>query len=494
MQNGTESSFRGQKVVIVGAGLVGALGATVLAQRGARVVLIERQTQETVKAHGNRRSFNITISSRGRAALEMAGLWERVERRTIPITGRMCHMGAKATAFPYSPDCHLILHGAKRSDLNSELIDAAQQAGAEIRYGLAVTDLDKATGSITTAPVNGEGDREIIDDADFVIGADGVNSAIRRLIHKDEKTDFAQRYLDWNYREIGIPAGPNPESPWLMDPHSLHIWPRGDIMMFALPNPDGSFTGNFIYPAERDAEFMLPGKIEDLVRAEFPNVFKLVPDVEERLRNTPPSYFQTQRNSKWYSGDKFVLVGDAAHATVPFYGQGMNSGFESMMELLSLLESFGVAERAKAFAAYQQSRKPHTDAVADLSIANFDELRANFRHLLPQARRRIEVLLFRMFPQHYVPLHVKISHSVTGYRTAIDECARRDRLLRLLGFDLLVFAFAASQLVVNGSRELRGKTTALGHRISKAVRHSLALPAITDSDRVGISSDAHPER
>jgi kynurenine 3-monooxygenase len=486
MQTGNGVFLKNQKIIVIGAGLVGTLGAIMLARRGAAVEIIERQTQEAVRAFSNRRSFNVTISSRGKAALEAAGIWDRVEKQTIPITGRMCHMGELAEAFPYSPDCELALHGARRSDINTELLDAALEAGVKIRFGWTVTDLDKASGAITIAPVSGQQDPEVIEDADFVIGADGVNSVVRRLIHRDERTNFSQRYLDWNYREISIPAGTDPASPWLMDPHSLHIWPRGDLMMFALPNPDGSFTGNFIYPMEKEDDFARRGKIEEVLRTEFPDVLRLVPDAEERLRATPASYFQTQRNSKWFCNDKFVLVGDAAHATVPFYGQGMNSGFESMVELLTQLERFSADERAKAFAVYQANRKPHTDAVADLSIANFEELRSNFRHILPQARRRIDVLLYRMLPRHYIPLHIKISHSVTDYQTAIDECERRDRILRLFGFDLMVLAFAAGNLVITGSKGLC--------RAVARQRDRFALPSVTHIDHGTVNRDAHLER
>ncbi|WP_062207094.1 NAD(P)/FAD-dependent oxidoreductase [Aureimonas sp. AU12] len=443
MPEARPSALTGQKIVIVGAGLAGTLCAIMLAQRGARVEIIERQTFDPTDDYSNRRSFNITVSSRGEAAMKAAGIWDRVKARTIPITGRTCHEGLGSTFFSYSPDRSVALHGARRSDVNGELLAAAaEHEGITVRFGWTLRDLDKASGAVTIAPVAGDGPAETIRDADFVIGADGVYSAVRRFIHRGERADFTQRYLDWNYREIAIPAGTDANHPWLMDPHALHVWPRGDLMMFALPNPDGSFTGNFIYPCAKEADFAAIGLVGEMFRREFPDVAALVPDAEERLRVTPPSYFPTQRNSKWSHGDRFVLVGDAAHATVPFYGQGMNSAFESVLELVACLERFPRSERARAFEAYQTARKPHTDAVADLSIENFDELRSRFRHVVPQARRRVEILLNRLLPNAFVPLHVKVSHSLEGYRTAIDACARRDRILRWFGFDLLVYAVA----------------------------------------------------
>lgn len=457
MADASAFSLAGQKIVMIGAGLAGTLCAIMLAQRGARVEIIERQTFTPGQEYSNRRSFNITVSSRGEAAMKAAGIWDRVKARTIPITGRMCHDGTCNTFFPYSPDRSVALHGARRSDVNAELLAAAAEYdGISVRFGWMLKDLDKATGAVTIAPVEGNGAPETIRDADFVIGADGIHSDMRRLLHKGERADFAQRYLDWNYREVFIPADEMAANPWRMDKNALHVWPRGDLMMFALPNPDGSFTGNFIYPSCREGDFHVIGHIGELFRREFPDVAGVIPDIEERLRATPPSYFPTQRNTKWFHGDRFVLLGDAAHATVPFYGQGMNSAFESVLELVACLERFPAAERATAFATYQANRKPHTDAVADLSIQNFDELRSNFRHVLPQARRRVEVMLNRLMPSLYVPLHVQVSHSLVNYRTAIDACARRDRILRFMGFDLLVYGFAAAELLRNGAVHARG--------------------------------------
>jgi kynurenine 3-monooxygenase len=450
-----DRQFDGQKIVIIGAGLVGTLGAILFARRGAHVVVIERQAQDKIRGFGNRRSFNITVSSRGKAALETAGVWEKIEQATIPVTGRMCHEGESTEAFPYSPDLDLVLHAARRSDVNAKLLEAASGfEGITFRFGWTVSDLDKVTGAIRIAPIDNPQAEETIADADFVIGADGINSTVRRLIHKDERADFAQRFLNWSYRELRIEPASSTENPWRMDPNSLHIWPRGNVMMFALPNPDGSFAGNFIYPLEDEADFDIPGRIETVLQRDFPDVLRLVPDAAERLRATPPSYFPTQRNSKWFHGSKFVLVGDAAHATVPFYGQGMNSGFESMVELIRCLEANGSHDRTRAFETYQRNRKCHTDAVADLSIENFDELRENFRHVVPQARRRVEVLLHRLFPKLYVPLHIKVSHSLTGYRTALDECARRDRILRFFGFDIFVYGFAAASYIGRGGTRM----------------------------------------
>lgn len=435
--------FKQKKIVIVGAGLTGTLTAILLAKRGANVEVIERLDYSSGVSLSNRRSFNITISSRGVTGMKEAGVWERIKAHTIPITGRMCHMGHEEKEFPYSSDNSAILYGVRRADVNGELLACAREMdNIKFRFAHTIDSLNKETGAISISPVEG-GESEVIDDADFVIGADGVYSSVRQMIHKGERAEFWQRFLDWGYREVFIPAAEEgSESPYRMSPNSLHVWPNGDTMMFALPNPDGSFTGNFIYPIDREEDFNTPGKIRAVFRDKFPDVAAIVPDIEQQLSSIPVSYFPTQRNSKWYHSDKFVLVGDAAHATVPFYGQGMNSCFESALELIRCLEAHSDDERAAAFEEYQASRKPHTDAVADLSISNFMELRSGFKSLVPQARRRIDVALYKRFPDHYQPLHVLVSHTETKYLDAIQQCERRDQILNYCGMGLVVRAVA----------------------------------------------------
>lgn len=449
-QNFEDTVFSNKKVVVIGAGLAGTLMAILLAKRGADVEVIERMDYRDGVPFSNRRSFNITISSRGVVALKAAGIWERVQARTIPITGRMCHMGMEQTEFPYSSDKSAKLHGARRADVNDELLNCAREIpNIKFRFSSSIESLDKNTGSITVASVSGD-ERETISDADFVIGADGVFSTVRQMIHKGERAEYHQRFLDWGYREVFIPADESKgEGGYRMPPNALHVWPRGDLMMFALPNPDGSFTGNFIYPMDREGDFDIPGKMASVFRDEFPDVAAVVPDIEGHFSSIPVSYFPTQRNSKWYHGDKFVLLGDAAHSTVPFYGQGMNSSFESVLELISCLEENGDQALELAFKKYQETRKPHTDAIADLSIENFMDLRSNFQSLIPQAKRRVDVALYKMFPKRYQPLHMLVSHTETKYLDAITHCQRRDRLLRYCGIDVVVLAVAGFQWVKN---------------------------------------------
>jgi len=275
-------SFSEQKVVIVGAGLAGTLAAVMFAQRGAKVELIERQTFSKDAAYSNRRSFNITVSTRGEAALKAAGIWDQVKKCTIPITGRMCHIGHDQTEFPYSRDNSIALHGARRSDVNEALLDeAAKYPSITKRFGHRVTELDKATGHVTIEDIE-TGVQTKIDDAQFVIGADGIHSTVRRLIHQGSNADYAQRFLNHGYREIFIPASKKKDAPFRMSKNALHVWPRGDLMMFALPNPDGSFTGNFIYPIEKDEDFAVPGRMTALFAEEFPDVYENSPDVEVR--------------------------------------------------------------------------------------------------------------------------------------------------------------------------------------------------------------------
>jgi len=464
----TNQSFTNRKVVIVGAGLSGTLMAILLAKRGADVQVIERADYtHGVSSMSNRRSFNITISSRGRKAMKTAGVWDLVEKVTIPITGRMCHMLDCSKEFPYSKDNTAVLNGARRADVNDSLLDAAHELpNIQFKFAAEVVDVNKVTGAVM---VETNGTVETIDDADFFIGADGVFSKLRTLIHKGERAEYHQKFLDWGYKEVKIPpAEEGAKSKYRIPPNALHVWPRGDYMMFALPNPDGSLTGNFIFPMESKRDFETPGKISKIFRENFPDVVSYIPDIEEKFAEIPVSFFPTQKNSMWFHGDKFVLLGDAAHSTVPFYGQGMNSALESAVMLVESLEKHGLDNREAAFEEYQKNRKPHTDAVADLSIENFLDLRSNFKSLVPQARRRIEVALHEWFPNHYHPLHMLVSHTETNYQDAIDQCKRRDLILRCCGMDILVYSLAAGQAVLNIGHKITGLFSPKGEPSNQA--------------------------
>lgn len=438
-------SINAKNIVIIGGGLAGTLMAILLAQRGVkRIHILERQTEQLGEGAGNGRSFNLTLSKRGEVALEAAGMLEQVLSKTLPITGRMCHIQGEADKqfFYGDPNKH-ILHGIRRSDMNTLLLSEAKKyQNIDIDFNVEVVSVCKSTGKVAARNVDSK-ESITVEDADFVIGADGAFSTTRKNLLEGERLDYSQTFLRWGYREVKIPAGPNNQP--LLDTQSLHVWPRGDVMMFALPNPDGSFTGNFIYPLDRECDFYKEGFISEFFRREFPDVASLVPDIESSLKALTASNFQTIRTQKWHHRDKVVLLGDSAHGIIPFYGQGMNSGFDDCLELLSCLEACADDYEA-AFQSYQNTRKKSTDIIADLSISNFEELRNGFRSPVAQARRRTNNLLFSLLPNYWRPLHILISHTDMSYFDAVQHCNRRNKIARIFGLDVLVlFILVASR-------------------------------------------------
>ena len=464
-------TVKAENVVIIGAGLVGTLMAMLLAQRGVRqVTILERQPEQLGEGAGNGRSFNLTLSKRGEAALSEAGILDTVLAKTLPITGRMCHMRGEAEKrFLYGDRKKHVLHGVRRSDMNTTLLcEAKKHANIDIRFNVEVLGICKESGTVNARDADSKTPLDL-PEADFVIGADGAFSTIRKCLLDGERYDYSQEFLRWGYREVKIPAGPGGQA--MLDQESLHVWPRGDVMMFALPNPDGSFTGNFIYPLHREVELHTDGYMTNFFRREFPDVAPLVPQIEDQLRALPASNFQTIRTQKWYHGGKVVLIGDSAHGIIPFYGQGMNSGFDDCLELLHCLETYG-ADYERAFAHYQDERKKSTDIIADLSIANFEELRNGFRSPVTQARRRTNDLLFTLFPRYWRPLHILISHTEMSYFDAMSHCRRRDKIARIFGFDVLVMLILLLSRAKDGadllSRKMRNYVSS--HRKARASR------------------------
>lgn len=430
-------NIKANSVVIIGAGLAGTMMAVMLARKGVQhIVVLERQKEQLVEGLGNGRSFNLTISKRGETALKNVELLDEVLEKTLPVTGRMCHIaGEPDRFFAYGDTDKHVLHSIRRSAMNSTLLNAARRyPQISFEFDVQVKSIDKTTGSIT-AIKNETGEALDLLNADFIIGADGAFSAARSSLLAGERTDYSQTFLPWSYREINIPIGAMGKP--LLNTNSLHVWPRGDVMMFALPNPDGSFTGNFIYPLERENDFFDNGYITKYFHKHLPDLAPLLPGIEEKLKSTPPSNFLTIRTQKWHHDGKVVLIGDAAHGIIPFYGQGMNSSFDDCQALISALENHGDDYNA-AFREFKEIRKPNTDIIADLSISNFEELRSGFRGARNQAKRRLDNQLFRFLPNIWIPVHILISHTDMSYVEATTQYKRREGIARMMGLDILI--------------------------------------------------------
>jgi kynurenine 3-monooxygenase len=415
------------RFVIVGAGLAGSLMAVHLAARGHQVELYERRPDpRTPGAIDHGRSINLGLSQRGIGALHGVGLLDAVLPHTVPMRGRAVHRRGGGQSFqPYGTTDDQILHSIRRADLSAVLADRAASY-PRVRYFFGTTftrlDADKPVAYFTDPD-----GAELRVTADAVIGADGVFSTVRQQMQHGGHADYAQEFLSWGYKEVTIPAASPLEA--------LHVWPGERGLIVAHPNRDGSLTGTVFLPLDGPdslATLRGPERIRDFFAAEFPDILGLAPELVEEFRRNPIGTLVTVRTAPWHRRDQVVLLGDAAHAVYPFYGQGMNAAFEDCAVLDACLGEHP-ADLGAAFAAYQHRRRRHTDVLAALSTQNFVDLRRRILSPLHGARRRADLALNRLFPKSWVPLYTMISHTTVPYADALARARRQDAVLSWLG-------------------------------------------------------------
>ena len=361
------------KFVLIGSGLAGGLLAAYLGRRGHEVDLYERRLDPREGNIVGGRSINLAISTRGIHALEQIAIADEALQNAIPMRGRMIHEKSGTLHFaPYDVDPKKCINSIGRAALNSTVIEAAQRnPSVRVHFNHKCTgvDVDSAVARLETT----EG--RVTAHGDAVIGVDGAFSAVRKSMQNAiSEFQYNENYLAHGYKELTIPPGS--DGLWQMEKNALHIWPRKSFMMIALPNPDGSFTCTLFWQFEGPRSFATT-KTDDEVRRffdqEFPDAVPLMPGLLEDFRNNPTGSLVTIRCAPWFYRDKVCLVGDAAHAVVPFYGQGMNAAFEDCVVLDECLENR--ENREQAFAEYFRRRKENADALADLAIGNFIEMR-----------------------------------------------------------------------------------------------------------------------
>ena len=364
-----------RSVTIVGGGLGGALMAVFLGRAGYRVTLFERRPDPRQGGAGRGRSINLAISTRGLAALERAGLDKAVLDVAVRMRGRMLHaIDGTLTFQPYGHEEHHVIHSVSRAGLNRLLVEAAEALpGVEVRFGHRCVDVDLEHGLCVFAEAASGATKSVA--ADFVIGADGAYSEVRQALQKTDRFEYAQSYLKHGYKELVIP--PADGGGFRMERDALHIWPRGGFMMIALPNVDGSYTCTCFWPFEGANSFSslaARGEVRAFFERVFPDAVPMMPMLEEDFLLNPVGSLVTVRCSPWRWKDKAVLLGDAAHAIVPFYGQGANAAFEDCIVLDECLRAFG-EDAQHAFEEYELRRKRHADALAELAVGNFLEMR-----------------------------------------------------------------------------------------------------------------------
>jgi kynurenine 3-monooxygenase len=419
------------RFTIVGAGLAGALLGVCLRQAGHEVVIYERRPDMRAAEVPRGRSINLALSVRGWHALEEVGLREQVMRVAIPMEGRMLHgRDGSLELQRYSIHPDEFLYSVSRHGLNVFLIDAAEAHGVEIHFEQRCTRVDLDGGRVWLRDERSGAVREV--EGGHLIGADGAFSAVREQMTHRERFDYHQNYLPWGYKELSMPAAEG--GGWRLERGALHIWPRHDFMLIALPNLDGSFTCTLFLPFDgpRDSFAALSGddEVRTFFTREFGDAVPHMPTLLDDFHHNPTSGLVYVRCLPWHVGDRAVLVGDACHAVVPFYGQGMNAAFEDCTVLMECLRA--EADTEAAFARYEALRKPNTDALADLSLANFEEMRSRVVSPVFKAKKRAEAVLHRMFPQRFLPLYSMVTFSRIPYAEALAKARRQDRMLEAL--------------------------------------------------------------
>lgn len=420
-----------KEIVITGAGLVGSLLSIYLAKRGYQVSMYERRgdmRKETVEAG---RSINLALSDRGIKALEEVGIAKDVLEIAIPMHGRHIHNMDGSHAFqPYGKQGQFI-NSVSRRELNCKLMDLAEEHGARIFFNHRLVSVDWKNNSIQfDSSTNNQANQKQVD-FQLLFGADGAYSAAR-LSHmlQHEKFDYHQYYIDCGYKELSIPAGAN--GSFLLEKNALHIWPRKDYMLIALPNPDGSFTGTLFFPFEGEQSFeklSSESAVNEFFNSTFPDVVPLIPDLVKQYFSNPVSSLVTVKCFPWVRNDRFCLIGDAAHAIVPFFGQGMNAGFEDCSVLNELMDKHD--DWASILHQFQALRKPDADAIADMATNNFTEMRAKTADPKFLLQKKIEGRLHEHHPDKWIPAYSQVTFSPhIRYSEALNNSQRQEKIMQ----------------------------------------------------------------
>ena len=417
-----------KKATVVGAGLVGSLWTALLAKRGYRVDVYERRTDSRKAGYAGGRSINLALSNRGWKALERAGLAEAIAREAIPMSHRVMHaVDGSLVRQPYGKDGQAI-YSVSRGGLNEQLMTLAEQSGnVHLHFDRKCVDVDLKTGA--AAFESGDGSVELVEPG-LLFATDGAYSAIRSAMIKTDRYQYQQQYIDHGYKELHIPAGPN--GSYQMEKNALHIWPRGGYMLIALPNPDGSFTLTLFFAWEGPESFAsLPttDDAEAFFARIFPDALSLMPDFRAQWDSNPASSLVIMRCDPWQFNGTVALIGDAAHAIVPFYGQGMNAGFEDCTVLDDLLDAHG-EDWANVLPQYSRKQKPNGDAIAELALLNFIEMRDLVGQPEFLLQKKIEAWFSNKHPDRWTPLYTQVTFSHTPYAEALANGRRQEAIMR----------------------------------------------------------------
>jgi kynurenine 3-monooxygenase len=393
-----------KNISIVGAGLVGSLLAIYLRKRGHNISVFERRPDIRRSSVNAGRSINLALSTRGIKALEENGLDAEIRKAAIPMHGRMMHNVNGTLAFqPYGKQGEFI-NSISRNALNAVLMYEAERLGVEFFFEHRCQQADHTNTLLEMK----RGAEKIMRPSDLIVGADGAFSCVRQAMQLTDRFNYSQEYIEHGYKEFHIPPGAG--GAFRMEQHALHIWPRQSFMLIALPNPDGSFTCTLFFPLEGPQSFaslQSDADITSFFQQEFPDAHALIPALVKEFHENPTSSLVTVKCYPWVQHNTFLL-GDAAHAIVPFYGQGMNAGFEDCRVLNRLLDEHNDDWDA-VLPLYQQLRKPDTDTISRLAHENFVEMRDHVADPDFLLRKKIEARLHELYPNRWIPLYSMVT-------------------------------------------------------------------------------------
>ena len=410
-------------LTIIGAGLAGAVLATLLARRGWDVEVYEKRDDPRKRDLERGRSINLALAERGRNALRQAGADEAVMAQAVMMRGRMVHFADGRTDLQrYGRDDSEVIWSVHRGELNRILLDIAERAGARLHFDLGLQSVDFDN---RIAHYGGRDGQSRAIPFRTLIGADGAGSSLRQAMAAE--TDLGERsdFLDHSYKELEIP--PSPAGDFLIEPNALHIWPRGRYMCIALPNDEQTFTVTLFLPNAADPEAGVPGfdtirtgaDARALFDREFPDASALIPRLEQDFDGNPTGVLGTLYLDRWHLDGRAVLVGDAAHAMVPFHGQGMNCAFEDCVALAEHLDR--TADRATAFAAFQAERLPNARAIQHMALENYLEMRDRVDDDDYLIQRALERLLAERHPDRFVPRYAMVTFRHIPYAVALER-------------------------------------------------------------------------
>lgn len=420
-------STENKNITILGAGLVGSLLSIYMSRRGYNVSIYERRVDMRKATISAGKSINLALSDRGWKGLKGVGIEDSIRKVAIPMDRRIMHnVKGELTSQQYGEDGQSI-YATSRGILNCVMMDEAEKSGVKIHFNHRCTGLD-IENNVAKFDYNGA---EVEVKSRVIFSADGAFSAGRLQMQlSTDRFEYSQTYLKHGYKELLIPSGD--KSSFLMEKHALHIWPRGGYMLIALPNLDGSFTCTLFFPFEGEDSFAsikTETDCEEFFNRVFPDAIRLMPDVAKQFFGNPTGSLVTVRCFPWVVKDKLCLIGDAAHAIVPFYGQGMNCGFEDCTVLDQLMEKHGDNWEV-ILNEFQHSRKPNSDAIAELAVMNFVEMRDLVGSKDFLLRKKIEARIHDKYPEKWLPLYSQVTFSDIPYSVALANGRKQDEIMK----------------------------------------------------------------